>query len=422
MRTMDRSAACSLALIAALTAALCLPCCSQVTAPSQVVSQTGLLPVYGVDLAIDPSWADGAAFPSQSAEFPNQGMSAAFQQVWDTLKPTGFNCLRFRVDVADAKAWANRTANLCLWASANGIKLVPVLTGPADASFTKCAWDFVTALAGAMKAQNLPAYSQILGFQVQDKMNHAGLHGGMTPDAAAKMLVSGATAVRSAEQAALAGTGVYSTPIMVNISFDYETVKAKAMAGVVLSDAAFTEACESARQFVKQLTAAPEIDIYNLEWFPGSVGAGTVDKLPDLLKNLKGDLAGKQVAFTTGFSAGFNPATDQKTYYAAAFTNLVGYRAQESADGLFLGVFFHEAVDSLQPDPTPPRRTCQPRWPRGTGRQKRPSWLPCGRGARSRLSLSGGWARRRTTWECCRSRRTPQPHLPSSPDSRRFLA
>jgi hypothetical protein len=46
------------------------------TPPAQAVSQTGLLPVYGVDFTFDETWVDGAAFPSQSADYPNSGVTA----------------------------------------------------------------------------------------------------------------------------------------------------------------------------------------------------------------------------------------------------------------------------------------------------------------------------------------------------------
>jgi hypothetical protein len=96
---------------------------------SQAVSRTGLLPVCGVDFAFDPAWVDAAQFPSQSASYPNSGVNAVFQQVWDAPKPSGFNVLHFRLDVRDSQAAAARLANLCVWAAGNNVRVVPMLTG-----------------------------------------------------------------------------------------------------------------------------------------------------------------------------------------------------------------------------------------------------------------------------------------------------
>ena len=371
MRAKKRPAVWSLAALLVMAAASYLPAQNNGTAqptetaaaaqPAEVVPQTGLLPLYGVDFSFDQSWVDGSSFPSQSADHPNFGVNATFQQVWDALKPTGANCIRFRVDVRDAQNWANRLANLCVWARSNGVNLVPVLVGAdrgsaLDDSFPKNAASLSKALGAAFRGdgQNLQAYSQILGFQVEDKINHTGLHGKMSAEAATALLLKAAAALRAAEQEALKDTGVYATPIIVSVSFDYELVQAKAMAGVPLSDAAYDQACQSMKQFLARLTASQDVDVVNIEWFAGSIGAGSVDKLPVLLRSLKEDLVGKQVAFTTGFSTGFNAPADQKQYYVAAFTNLADYRVREATEGTFLGVFFHEAMDSTEADPAPP--------------------------------------------------------------------
>src|SRR2546425_6536884 len=94
------------------------PATPQQTAPqnNQAISQSGLLPVYGVDVRLDPAWVDGTQFPSQAANFQNSGTSAVFQQVWSALQPGGYNVLRVPIDVRDAAGAANRAANLCLWA------------------------------------------------------------------------------------------------------------------------------------------------------------------------------------------------------------------------------------------------------------------------------------------------------------------
>lgn len=95
----------------------------------QAVSQTGLLPVYGVDLNFDAAWVDGAKFPSESAEHPGGGVNATFQQVWEALKPSGFNIVRVPIDIRDMPGAANRLATLCVWAKANNVSLIPVLLG-----------------------------------------------------------------------------------------------------------------------------------------------------------------------------------------------------------------------------------------------------------------------------------------------------
>jgi len=118
----------------------------------QAVSQTGLLPVYGVDLRLDPAWLD-SSFPSQSASFPNSGANAAFQQVWGALQPGGYSVLRVTLDVRDSAGTANRAANLCAWAKANNVRLIFSLTAedagqPISDSLPKQSSDFVKAFVG----------------------------------------------------------------------------------------------------------------------------------------------------------------------------------------------------------------------------------------------------------------------------------
>ncbi len=95
---------------------------------AQSISRAGLLPVYGVDFAFDVWWVDGARFPSQSANYSSFGVSA-FQKVWDSLSASGFNVIRFPVDVRDRRSSAMRVANLCEWAKSNNVRLVPILVG-----------------------------------------------------------------------------------------------------------------------------------------------------------------------------------------------------------------------------------------------------------------------------------------------------
>src|SRR5260370_29055119 len=120
------------------------------TAPDyQMISKTGLLPMYGVDLRLDPSWVD-AEFPSQSPGFPNFGVNATLQQIWENLKQDGFNVLRVPVDVSSNSA-ANQVANLFLWSKNNNVRLILILTAgnvetPIVENYASRAAAFVKAL------------------------------------------------------------------------------------------------------------------------------------------------------------------------------------------------------------------------------------------------------------------------------------
>src|SRR6266480_252932 len=158
---------------------------------AQSISQTGLLPIYGVDFAFDYSWIDSAQFPSKSTQYPNQGVNATFQQIWEALKPGGFNVIRFPVDVRDTQAAAIRVANLCVWARRNNVKLVAVLGGAERGKqlgpdFSTSVSGFVRALLVTLRAngQQQELYSQILAYQLENEMNHQGLHGAMSAEAA----------------------------------------------------------------------------------------------------------------------------------------------------------------------------------------------------------------------------------------------
>src|SRR5947207_9575507 len=65
---------------------------------AQAVSQTGLLPVYGVDFTFDPTWVSTTPLTPESAAQPTPGVNAVFQQVSDVVKRSGFNAIRFPVD------------------------------------------------------------------------------------------------------------------------------------------------------------------------------------------------------------------------------------------------------------------------------------------------------------------------------------
>lgn len=329
---------------------------------AQTVSQTGLLPVYGVDFTFDPAWVDGAQFPSQSANHPNFGVSAAFQQVWDTLKPSGFNVIRFPVDVRDGQGAPNRVANLCVWAKNNNVKLVPILVGadrgqPLGVDFSQNAAAFVKNLMAAFKkggASSLGDYTQILLYQVENNMNHTGLHGAMPAQLAQLRLVQAVGGLRRAEQESLKDTGIGATPVMINLSFDYELIKARAIAGATWNESAYAQAQKALKDFVAELAAGSDIDTITVEWLPGSQSAGSVDKFPELLRSVSADLAGKQILLTTGYSTAFHTTDEQKNYYAVTFANLADYRASQGLTSPFIGIFFHEATNGKEPNPVSP--------------------------------------------------------------------
>ncbi|HEV2666453.1 MAG TPA: hypothetical protein VG324_16160, partial [Blastocatellia bacterium] len=342
---------------------------------AQAISQTGLLPVYGVDFAFDPAWVDAERFPSQSTDFPNFGVNAAFQKVWDALTPSGFNAIRFPIDARDAQGAANRVANLCLWAQKNNTRLVPILVGAErgrqpGGDFSANVSAFVNALLANLRGadgQGVQAYTQILFYQLENGMNHAGWHGAMAPQSSQLRILQAASALRRAEQEWLKETGLNATPLIVNASFDYEMIKARALAGATLDDRAYSQAYESLKQFLVEISASADIDVIGVEWFPGSVSAGGMDKVPALLRSLRADLGGKQIIFATGCSSAFRSPEEQKKFYALAFTTLADYRASEGVDSPFIGVFFHEALNGKDSNPAPPT-------PKLAGEMKRWDW------------------------------------------------
>jgi hypothetical protein len=325
------------------------------------VAQTGLLPIYGVDFNFDPAWVDGEKFPSQSEKFPHFGVNPAFQQVWEALKPLGFNALRFAIDVRDAKKAARRVANLCLWASQNNVKLLPVLVGAErnhslGDGFASDTADFSKALLKTLRSEDgqyLAAYPQILAFQLEHQMNHAGLHDAMERVKAQKRLAEAARELRRTEEQVLAGSGLSPTPLLVNASFDYELVSARALAGAPLSEEAYAQAVGALHEFLKTFADTLEVDLIGVDWFPGSLSAGRVEQLPEVARQVMEALPGKQVVFTTGMSASFHTPDEQRQFYALAFANLADLRGSLGADAPFAGVFFHEALNGLEPKPAP---------------------------------------------------------------------
>jgi hypothetical protein len=331
----------------------------------QAISRTGLLPVYGVDVRLDPSWVDGDQFPSQSTNFPNLGTSAAFQQVWGALQPGGYSVLRVPVDVRDSAVSANRAANLCLWAKSRNVQLILLLTGEDSgqlirADFPDKASDFLKALVALMrgnKGQYLTNYTQIMAFQIEDELNHAGHHGGMTESAAQQVAIAAAESVRRAELDALSGSGLAATPLMTTISFDSYLVSAGAIAGGTMTDAAYTKAYQALKQYFAGLAGSTDLDLLAVDWFAGSVGGGGVEKIPDLLTSLIADVPGKTLVLGTGFSTAFHSADEQKRFFTAAFANLSDFRARIGTNCPFVGAIFHEALNRSTLRPDDPRAT-----------------------------------------------------------------
>jgi len=329
---------------------------------AQAVSQTGLLPVYGIDFRFDATWVDGAQFPSQSAAHPNFGVNAQFQQVWQTLQTSGFNVIRFPVDVRDTTSAANRVANLCVWAKNNNVKVVPVLAGAErgqqlGADFATNTSAFVKALLAALRGgggQHLDAYTQILLYQFEDQMNHAGLHQAMPLQIAQDRLLKAAGALRQSELESLKETGLNATPLMVNASFDHELIKGGAIAGATLGDNSYSQAYERLKLFLAGLATSPNIDVIDVNWFAGSLSAGAVERFSTILRGLSADLPGKQIVITTGFSTGFRATEEQKNFYTRAFATFADYHAGAGVDAPFIGVFFHEALNGPEPSPAPP--------------------------------------------------------------------
>lgn len=313
----------------------------------QAVATSGLLPVYGIELRADRTWVD-SQFPSRSTSFPNSGVSSAFQAAWDSLKTGGFNILRLPIDVRDSQS-ANRLANICAWAKSNNVKVLPVLVGATQADYDSKAAALVKAVVSALKSgQASDAYLQITAYQLDDEMNHVGVHGPL-PSSIAQQLVRAAQNIRAAEKQALDGSGTEPTPLMVDASFDYELIQVRAIAGVPFSDAAYQQAYSSLLRFLQPLAQSPDLDVLSVTWFPGTVSAGTVEKPPGLIRSLVADLGGKQIVFTTGFSTAFASADDQKNYYTMIFANVGDLRASAGGESPFMGVVFHEALNGKNP-------------------------------------------------------------------------
>lgn len=329
----------------------------------QAISQTGLLPVYGIDLQLDPTWVDQKQFPSAAANFPNSGTSPTLQRVWAALQPGGYNVLRVALDVRDAGLAANRAANLSVWAKANNVQLIFVLTDsdagqPIGKDYPTEVAAFAKTLVAQFRVNNgqyFSSYSQIMAFQLEDELNHMGRHGGMSGSVALPLVLQAAKSFRQSEKDALQGTGSDATPLMCSASFDFELIKAGAIAGVTLSDADYNQAYQSLKQFLSSLSSSQDIDLLTVDWLAGSLSAGGLDRVPPLLKSVLSDVPGKQLVFSVGFSTAFRSADEQKRLFATAFSNLSDFRASNGTSSPFVGAIFREALNAKNSNPSPPR-------------------------------------------------------------------
>ena len=335
----------------------------------QAVSQTGLLPMFALDMDFAPTWIDGADVPSKSPQYSHNGVSDTFQQAWDTLKLAGFNMIRFPLKLDDQQS-AVRLANLCVWAKANNVSLIPVLKVAAtelktQSSLANATSALVTAVvAGLHQAGDaqFATYTQIAYYQIEGTLNHTGHYPGLTPDVAQQALSNASSALRAAESQALQGTGVQATPILITASFDFELIRQGGINGVPLDPGAEQKAQASLNQFLAPFASAQNIDAINVEWFPGSISSGDASHFASLLRTLKGALPGKQLTLTTGSSSAFNPATTQVQFYTLAVSNLGDFRASDGVNSSFLGAVFRQAFNSAQANANPPAGTDPSKW------------------------------------------------------------
>lgn len=325
---------------------------------NQPIPDTGLLPIYSVEMQINPAWVDGAGVPSTSESYANSGVNDIFQRTWEALSPAGFNIVRIPVDITSAQAPA-RLANLCIWAKANNVRLIPILRIAAKDPAGKplaanAAANFVSQAVSLLRAAEggqFAAYQQIVYFQLEDAINHRGMHPGIP--APQQLLQDASKALREAEVKALDGSGTQPTPVMAAASFDYELILQGGIAAIPLDPAAEQKALASLKQFLAPLAASTTIEAIDIEWFPGSLSAGDVDHFSTLLTELKTALPGKQLIMTSGFSTAFSSTDEQGQFFNALIAKLGGFRAQDGAATTpFLGVVLRQALQGPGADAT----------------------------------------------------------------------
>src|SRR5579864_524935 len=336
-------------------------------AATSAITQSGLLPLFAIDVRIDPAWIDGSTFPSASPQFPHNGVSDALQQAWDLLKTDGFNVIRIPVNVDDKQAVA-RVANICVWAKTNSVLLIPVLTSNESRGTVATAnpmADFVPALIAKLRSgdgQQFGAYSQIAYYQISDRMNNPGFHGGRSGQQLQEYAVRVAEGLRKAEIQALQGTNVQPTPIMVSATFDYELIRQGAINGISLDAPTQEKAVAALKDFLTPLAGSPNIDALAIEYLPRSISAGDVDGFAPLLRSLKTVAPGKQLALVTGFSTAFHNPEEQRQFLIVTTGNLADFHASDGAGTHFLGAIFREGLAGQWTSPTPEPDVSQWQW------------------------------------------------------------
>jgi len=325
---------------------------------SQAVSQSGVFPVFAVTMNFNGSLVDGTEVPSKSA---NSGVDDSFQRAWEAMKSGGFNAILFKVELKDPQA-AARVANLCIWAKANNVGLIPVLanasTGNAAATFPASVLSLLRGGAG----QQSDAYTQLFYFQLESPFNVPIPTANMNLAESQKTLLRAVDSLRNAESHALQGTGVQATPIIVNASFDYELIQQGAIVGVPLDAAAEQRALESLKKSLLPLANAANVDAINVAWFPRSITSGDEGHFVALLREIEAALPGKKVLLDTGFSTAFNSGDQQTQFMTIALTNVAGFRANDGADGPFLGVTVSQAVGNSSADVHAPAGADLTKW------------------------------------------------------------
>jgi hypothetical protein len=326
---------------------------------SQAISQTGLLPVFAVEMNFDPSWVDGDNVPSKSANYAHRGVNDSFQSAWDLLKPGGFNAIRLTLDAADPHS-ASRLANLCVWAKGNNVLLIPVLEGGSTGNPGSTLLTPLISSLGLDDRNNLATYAQVAYFQIGKSFNITGAHSKGSVDGQ-KTLLSAADALRNTELQALQGTGVQATPIMVGVSFDYELVQQGAIAGVALDPATEQRAQAALANDLAPFAADANIDAINVVWFPGSISSGDPGHFAALLRALQAAVPKKQVVLTTGFSTAFNLPAQQSQFLTVTMTNLWDFRLSSGGtSSLFEGVVFAQALQGAKANLLAPAGSSDP--------------------------------------------------------------
>ncbi len=308
--------------------------------PTATAATVGLLPIHGVTVDLDGL----AAKRGESL--------AALQSLWDDyLKAAGFNVIGFSVDASDlGERGAVRVARLCEWARKNNVRIAPNLVGgpegrPLPAEYPTQAAAFVGKVIAELGPTNAPAYAQIMLYQLGRPLNHPGSHGAIESADAAKRLKAAAENVRAAEQAALGPSGLQASPLLVAVSLDYELIRRGAIAHTALTDEHYTDSYAAVRDWLGDVLAAAPVEAVSVEWFPGSVSAEGVERMPDLMTRLQADVPGKLLIMDTGFSSAAGSDTAQARFYALALNNLCDLRARQGVDSPFAGILWRNAVD-----------------------------------------------------------------------------